>query len=42
MLISHLLATREVEADQSTKANECRKVKDEKEVLGHVAMRITT
>lgn len=42
MLISHLLATREVEADQSTKANECRKVKDKEEVLGHVVMRITT
>lgn len=42
MFISHLLATGEVKADHSTEANECRKVEDKEDVLGHVAVRIKT
>ena len=37
MFISHLLATREVEADQSTQTNEGREVEDEEDVLCHDA-----
>lgn len=42
MFISHLLATREVEADKGTEANEGREVEDKEEVLGHVATRPKT
>lgn len=37
MFISHLLATREVEADQGTQTNEGREVEDEEDVLCHDA-----
>lgn len=37
MFISHLLATREVEADQGTQTNEGREIKDEEDVLCHAA-----
>lgn len=35
MFISHLLATREVKANQCTQTNEGREVEDEEEVLRH-------
>lgn len=42
MFISHLLATRKVEADKGTEANEGREVEDKEEVLRHVATKIKT
>lgn len=36
MFISHLLATREIKADQSTQANEGGEIEDKKDVLCHV------
>lgn len=42
MFISHLLATREVKANQGTQANEGREVKDKEDVLRHVAPRPKT
>lgn len=37
MFVSHFLATREVEADHGTEANEGREVEDKEKVLRHVA-----
>ena len=39
MFISHLLATREIKADQRTEANEGREVEDKENVFCHGATR---
>lgn len=39
MFISHLLATRKVEANQGTQANEGREVENEENVFCHIASR---
>lgn len=37
MFISHLLATRKVQADQGTQANEGREIENKKKVFCHIA-----